>query len=218
MNEIDKEFDNSEFENRVRSRYRKLMGMEQNAKIVAEELDDWAVDTVAVKSNIDREKTIRILSKDTICTQAKNKQQEHKTNNNAAGAAGEYYVLAELLRRGYIASILYECAEDYDILAYHPDNKKHLKIQVKTGQQKSLSWTLGNSAPGYDQETYYVFVTLLDNESPQYYIVHSETVHYRAEKRHNTLTESGMPRTNRRKFILEKEEALRYKDNWNMLL
>lgn len=143
----------------------------------------------------------------------------NKLNRNAAGAAGESYVLAELLRRGYIASTLYECAENYDILAYYPEKNKHLKIQVKTSQQKGLCWTLGNAAPSYDNNTFYVFVTLFGTEPPQYYIVHSETVHYRVERRHSSPTKSGNPRTDsRRKFKIEKEEIARFKDKWNLLI
>lgn len=203
----------------AREKYRKLMGMDENQLITKDMLEDWAIDTVAVKIDSDREKVIEWLLKSEEIELLKTHQQtQNSINKNAAGAAGEYYVLAELLRRNYIASMLYECAENYDILAYHLNNKKHLKIQVKTSQQKSLSWTLGDSAPGYDNDTFYVFVTLVDKEPPQYYIVHSETVHYKSEERHNTPTKSGMQRTNRRKFVLKKEEVSKYKDNWDMML
>ena len=141
-----------------------------------------------------------------------------KLSTSPAGSAGEYYVLAELLRRGYVASTLYGGAKDYDILAYHPESKKHLKIQVKTSQSKALSWKLGDHEPAFDQETFYVFVTLLDLDAPTYYIFDSETVSVRAERRHNTPTNKGTPRSSGRKFIMEKSEISLHKNAWDILL
>ncbi len=140
-----------------------------------------------------------------------------KLKTNPSGAAGESYVLAELLRRGYIASTLFNCAKDYDLLAYHPEKDGYLKIQVKTSQSKSKIWKLGNKAPYYDSDTFYVFVTMVGEEMPEYYIVDSKTVYDVAEKRHNTPTRSGEARTAGRKFKFEKGEEQQYKD-WNILL
>lgn len=142
---------------------------------------------------------------------------ENRLKTNPAGAAGESYVLAELLRRGYIASTLYNCAKDYDLLAYHPDKDKYLKIQVKTSQSKSKIWKLGDKPPYYDNETFYVFVTMVGEEMPEYYIVDSKKVYEVAEKRHNIPTRSGTARTSGRKFKFEKDEEKQYKD-WNILL
>lgn len=141
----------------------------------------------------------------------------NRLKTNLAGAAGESYVLAELLRRKYVASTLYNCAKDYDLLAYHPKLNKHLKIQVKTSQSKRLEWKLGERPPYYDADTFYVFVTMVEEKMPEYYIVDSKTVYDVAEARHNTPTRDGEERSNGRKFIFQKGEEKNYQD-WSILL
>lgn len=48
----------------ARTRYRKLTGMSEGAKIVEEDLQEWAVDDVAVHSNEDRDKVKQWLTED----------------------------------------------------------------------------------------------------------------------------------------------------------
>ena len=48
------------------------------------------------------------------------------------GAAGEYYVAAELSRRGWAASITPRGVERTDVLAQHLESKTVVAIQVKT--------------------------------------------------------------------------------------
>lgn len=84
--------------------------------------------------------------------------EKKKLNNNVAGTAGEYYVTAEMLRRGFIAATLYSCAKDYDILAYYPKTDKSLKIQVKTSQDKSLKWQIGNHEPVCDDNMFFEYI------------------------------------------------------------
>ncbi len=142
----------------------------------------------------------------------------NKLNKNVMGAAGEHFVTAELLRRGFVAATLYSCAKDYDILAYHPKTETNLKIQIKTSQEKSTSWKIGKKPPIFDDNTFYIFVTLVDLESPIYYIVPSKIVHERAEARHNTPKKNGLSRSDERKFIIEKNEVNDFKNNWQMLV
>ena len=48
------------------------------------------------------------------------------------GVSGEYFVAAELSRRGYIASITLRNTRGIDILAANKDASKSVGIQVKT--------------------------------------------------------------------------------------
>ena len=48
------------------------------------------------------------------------------------GAAGEYHVMAELLRRGYIAAIAPQGAPNADIVVTDIEGSRHCSIQVKT--------------------------------------------------------------------------------------
>ena len=50
------------------------------------------------------------------------------------GVAGEYFVAAELSRRGYIASISLRNTRGIDILATNQDGSRSINIQCKTNQ------------------------------------------------------------------------------------
>ena len=51
-----------------------------------------------------------------------------------AGVSGEYFVAAELSRRGYICSVTLKNTKGIDILVCNEDATKTLGIQVKTNQ------------------------------------------------------------------------------------
>jgi hypothetical protein len=55
-----------------------------------------------------------------------------KINSTIIGAAGEYYVLSQLLRRGWIAALAPDGAPNMDILVTDENNHKLCAIQVKT--------------------------------------------------------------------------------------
>ena len=55
-----------------------------------------------------------------------------KINSRIVGAAGEYYVLSQLLRRGWIAALAPDGAPNMDILVTDENNDKLCAIQVKT--------------------------------------------------------------------------------------
>src|SRR3982074_917439 len=48
------------------------------------------------------------------------------------GNAGEYFVMGELLRRGYDAQLADRNTKAYDLLVGHPEDKHFQKVQVKT--------------------------------------------------------------------------------------
>lgn len=56
----------------------------------------------------------------------------HKINSTIVGAAGEYHVLSQLLRRGWIAALAPDGAPNMDILVTDKNSKKLCAIQVKT--------------------------------------------------------------------------------------
>jgi len=56
----------------------------------------------------------------------------HKISSTIVGAAGEYYVLSQLLRRGWIAALAPDGAPNMDILVTDENNEKLCAIQVKT--------------------------------------------------------------------------------------
>ena len=53
-----------------------------------------------------------------------------------SGVSGEYYVAAELSRRGYLAAITLRNSENIDILVSNIQGDKLFSIQAKTTQNK----------------------------------------------------------------------------------
>jgi hypothetical protein len=92
-----------------------------------------------------------------------------------AGVAGEYYVAAELSRRGFIASISLRNTRGTDILATNKDASRTITIQVKTSQKKRRKWILSEKSEALVSDThFYVFVNLGEKqERPDFHIVPS---------------------------------------------
>ncbi len=94
------------------------------------------------------------------------------------GVAGEYFVAAELSRRGYIASITLRNTRGVDILASNASASYQVGIQVKTNQGNSRDWILSQKAEDYFADNlFYAFVNLkLHHERPDFFIVPSKDV------------------------------------------
>ena len=77
------------------------------------------------------------------------------------GVAGEYFVAAELSRRGYVASITLRNTRSIDILASNEDATRSVGIQVKTSKSRKATWMLTKKAETLVGENlFYVFVRL----------------------------------------------------------
>jgi hypothetical protein len=88
------------------------------------------------------------------------------------GIAGEYFVAAELSRRGFVASLTLRNTRGIDILASNRDATKSVGIQVKTCQGDTPDWMLTKKADDDVAENlFYVFVCLPADSAPSYYIV-----------------------------------------------
>ena len=138
------------------------------------------------------------------------------------GIAGEFFVAAELTRRGYIVSITPHSTEDVDILAVHADTKQALTVQVKTSQGARNEWVLGVRAERAAADNhYFVFVSLKGlTDSPAYPIVpSSEVARYCRESHETWMATPGRGNrphgsSNVRKFS---DHENRYLDAWNIL-
>jgi hypothetical protein len=102
------------------------------------------------------------------------------------GVAGEYFVAAELSRRGYIASITLRNTRGIDILASTVDASRQVGIQVKSNRSNKRLWLLNQKAEEYFADNlFYIFVNLKrENERPDFYIVPSEIVANSIKVRH----------------------------------
>ena len=78
-----------------------------------------------------------------------------------AGVAGEYFVAAELSRRGHIASISLRNTRGIDILATNQKASRSVTIQCKTNQKAQRKWMLNEKSENFvSDDHFYVFVAL----------------------------------------------------------
>ena len=56
------------------------------------------------------------------------------------GNAGEYYVMAELLKRGIVAGLMPRNAPSFDILATRGDRTVRIRVKTKSAQYDSWRW------------------------------------------------------------------------------
>jgi len=150
------------------------------------------------------------------------KEKQNNLTAGLSGVSGEYFVAAELSRRGYIASITLRNTKGVDILCSNADATKSVGIQVKTNKGTRRIWVLNEKAEKfYAVNLFYVFVNLNNNiKAPDYFIVPSKTVAKFTKKNDKEWRESlrrdGKPHkaNTMRKFIDSKEGFL---NRWNLL-
>lgn len=142
-------------------------------------------------------------------------------SNILSGVSGEYFVSAELSRRGYIASLTSKNTKGIDILASNEDASKTVGIQVKTNQGSVKSWILTKSSQEYQSANlFYVFVNLREKETPEYHIVPSSYVAKYITENHNTWLQTPGKKgnthndTNIRSFSDKNNE---YLNRWDIL-
>ena len=64
-------------------------------------------------------------------------------NNHSIGNAGEFYVLAQLAQRGYIAGKTDDGQTRIDVIATDPETLRTVSIQVKSTAQFTGYWMTG---------------------------------------------------------------------------
>jgi hypothetical protein len=103
------------------------------------------------------------------------------------GVAGEYFVAAELSRRGYIASITLRNTRGMDILATNQEGSRSITIQCKTTQKSRKKWMLNEKCEEFfPAKHFYVFVALGSvDERPSYHIVPSRIVADQTKREHS---------------------------------
>src|SRR6266853_5442823 len=138
------------------------------------------------------------------------------------GVSGEYFVAAELSRKGYVASLTLRNTRGIDVLVGNSDASKSVGIQVKTNRGNKKSWVLSEKAETYFSDTlFYVFVNLIGpNERPAYHVVPSKTVAEFLTADHRAwLAKSGKRgkphQDNPVRVFVDKES--KYLDKWELL-
>jgi hypothetical protein len=105
-------------------------------------------------------------------------KKKAKLASALSGVAGEFFVAAELSRRGYIATLTQRNAKGIDILVSNADGSKLASLQVKTNQKSQTYWLLNDKAELLTSpQLFYVMVNLVGSSGhPEYHIVPSNIV------------------------------------------
>ncbi len=140
-----------------------------------------------------------------------------------AGVAGEYFVAAELSRRGFIASISLRNTRGVDVLATDEKAKRQVTLQCKTTRSKHNSWIISDKCEkDFSDKHFYIFVSLgKPLERPRFFIVPSKDVAKFSAARHNKWISSPKrdgitPRKTNSMRIFEDKEG-RYLEKWELL-
>ena len=145
-----------------------------------------------------------------------------KLSAGLTGIAGEYFVAAELSRRGFMASITLRNNDSIDIHASRLADNKMFAIQVKTTQVKRRQWPLSVKAERMNTiNHFYVFVNLKGiDERPDYFIVPSEIVARTTRESHqlwlDKLGKRGQVHNDNPVRVFSDKEG-EYLEKWDLL-
>jgi len=141
------------------------------------------------------------------------KQSELHTHLTSllAGVAGEYFVAAELSRRGYLASITLRNTKGVDILASNGNASRTVAIQVKTNK----------GSTSFAENHFYVLVNLNEpGGAPEYFVVPSKVIADYVKTNHaGWLAVPGKQGQARRDSSLRKfsDPDEKYLNQWELL-
>ena len=96
-----------------------------------------------------------------------------KKQLNLIGAAGEYFVCAELCKLGYLALLTPKNNPIFDVLTSDIDGRNTVSIQVKTRSiDNTQGWKMGKDIciPKGNENSFVVLVNLLEDEQPEFYV------------------------------------------------
>ena len=145
-----------------------------------------------------------------------------KPNSQLTGVAGEYFVAAELSRRGFIASITMRNSPGIDILATDKRAERTVTIQCKTSRSSTKGWILSDKAEGFTPKNhFYVFVRLGEtDDSPSYHIVPAKIVAKYVSFRHRAWLKGKKPNGGQRKdspMRKFRDEENKFLGRWDLL-
>lgn len=149
-------------------------------------------------------------------------QEVDKLSPGLSGLAGEYFVAAELTKRGYLASIMLRNTKGIDILAATPDTSRTVSIQVKTNQKADKSWLLNKKAEDVKEENFFYILVNLKTKSgyPEFHIVPSRVISkYVFDDHQKWLNNPGKKGQKRNDSSMRKfrDTELKYLNRWELL-
>ena len=146
-------------------------------------------------------------------------------NQHSIGNAGEFYVLAQLAQRGYIAGKTDDGQTLIDVIATDPDTLNTVNIQVKTTRDGGQKWVMGTKNRVPYKGLWYVFVSIKDNHQlPDFYVFSSDEVAQSVEARYqywlNKPQKDGSAREESKmipRFQPDTDALERARDRWDLM-
>lgn len=155
-----------------------------------------------------------------ICSRKKGYMMDLQTKKGrrlsiSIGNCGEYFVAAELERRGFSVAIPMSNTPNFDILAINRQTYKQYAIQVKTTSYGANKWFVNDKVQGLEENSnmFYVFVHLHELETPTYYIIPRKQI----VKYLNDKYEDKNVSKNTYMLIIKNDEFSEYKNNWDII-
>jgi len=142
-------------------------------------------------------------------------------SKNESGVAAEFFVAAELVKRGFYVSPTLKNTKSVDILIVDEELQNPLLIQVKASQNKK-EWKLTDKAEKLvSPKLYYIFFLFDDgNGNSEFHIVPSKDVaEYVTEYHKKYLTKPKKNGDEHKDTSMRvfKDEADKYLNKWNLL-
>ena len=114
-------------------------------------------------------------------------QQKYSLN-----LAGEFYIAAELNRRGIFASVTYGAAKNADVLAFDQQSRKTAVIEVKTTAQPNKKWLTGQHSidkSRIDAQLFWVLVLMPSQQdahaAPRFFVFTSQELVEKVSENHD---------------------------------
>ncbi|MCJ7533626.1 MAG: hypothetical protein MUO64_21700 [Anaerolineales bacterium] len=147
------------------------------------------------------------------------------------GNAGEYFVAAELLKRGVIAALAPRNAPAFDILATDREKTVRSRVKTKTAEYDVWQWAIKKDGDIFrflqDQGDFTVLVNLTKETKDMDYFIISTTLlnHWLIEDFENWLATPGKKGRTRASdnpkrnlgYPKYKDRLERYRNNWGSL-
>ena len=125
--------------------------------------------------------------------------------------AGQFYVAAELTRRGYCVAFTLGNAKRTDLIVTSPKNKC-FRVEVKTQQTKNF-WLIGRHP--VEEDHFYVLVYLPKNSTPEYHILTGREIQRMRQEYCDRMTPKGNYRDDFGGFNWT--TPLAHRDRWELI-
>ncbi|MGO9604145.1 MAG: hypothetical protein ACLQAT_12225 [Candidatus Binataceae bacterium] len=141
------------------------------------------------------------------------------------GSAGEYFAMAELLRKGWLAGLTPRGTRDYDIIATKDAQTIHVRVKTKTADSKLFRWNLRQDGRVFRTpigENDFCILVDIGGATPEYFLIPTPRVEVELQQiRSNWLAEKATRNPTNRVIAFELGRHDRFlsefKNNWSLL-